>query len=220
MDFFPECRICGSSEANINNRLFSPCLCRGSMKYIHEECLYTWRLLSVKTTSKYQCEQCKYYYHLQDVGIITRYLSDKIVSWHICLILTMLVLIVMISIPTLVYYINIGDNKITFDSIFIIIVTIGIVNLVAMFIYYYITHNGYLAYIFSWKIILCNIMPNLILFTYSIVINWIQGLTIAYISLGSIGISFLIMIIYIFIYDTLCEETGEKELERVMDISE
>lgn len=35
----PLCRICLSEENNIENPLFSPCKCKGTMKYIHLTCL-------------------------------------------------------------------------------------------------------------------------------------------------------------------------------------
>lgn len=34
----PQCRICLDEDGE----LFSPCLCRGSVKYVHRECLNTW----------------------------------------------------------------------------------------------------------------------------------------------------------------------------------
>ena len=62
----PECRICGEG-AEGNSRLFSPCLCRGSMKYIHINCLEHWRELSPNRNSKYRCDQCRYEYRLDRV---------------------------------------------------------------------------------------------------------------------------------------------------------
>lgn len=54
----PACRICLES----NGILFSPCLCNGSIKYVHETCLETWRKKSINVLSKTHCEQCKYKY--------------------------------------------------------------------------------------------------------------------------------------------------------------
>ena len=39
-----ECRICLEEDEICN--LISPCLCRGTTKYIHEKCLNEWRILS------------------------------------------------------------------------------------------------------------------------------------------------------------------------------
>lgn len=54
----PECRICqcGPEEG----RMISPCKCKGSMKFVHAECLQKWRELSSNRKSFFQCEQCLY----------------------------------------------------------------------------------------------------------------------------------------------------------------
>ena len=43
----PICRIC----LETNGILFSPCLCNGTIKYVHETCLDTWRKLSINVLS-------------------------------------------------------------------------------------------------------------------------------------------------------------------------
>ena len=65
----PICRICYSSNSNIENPLVSPCKCNGSMKYIHFKCLK--HSIEVNLTKKieanykyyiwknYSCEICK-----------------------------------------------------------------------------------------------------------------------------------------------------------------
>ncbi|CAI2183089.1 7113_t:CDS:2 [Funneliformis geosporum] len=58
------CRICfaGSEEEDNLGRLISPCQCKGTMRYVHVECLNHWRLQSQKQTSFFQCDECKYKY--------------------------------------------------------------------------------------------------------------------------------------------------------------
>lgn len=53
------CRICLEDES-INNILISPCLCKGSMKFIHRTCLDMWRKSNTK--AYYECDICKYKY--------------------------------------------------------------------------------------------------------------------------------------------------------------
>lgn len=53
------CRICLDDEST-DNKLISPCLCKGSMKFIHRTCLDTWRKSNTK--AYYQCDICKYKY--------------------------------------------------------------------------------------------------------------------------------------------------------------
>ena len=56
------CRICfgGKEDENELGRLISPCLCKGSMRYVHQYCLHQWRNTSSNKKSFYQCDQCKY----------------------------------------------------------------------------------------------------------------------------------------------------------------
>ena len=61
------CRICfdGDSADSGPRRLFSPCLCSGSMSSVHVECLNAWRRASNNNTSYYACDQCRYKYRFQ-----------------------------------------------------------------------------------------------------------------------------------------------------------
>ncbi|KAG0225978.1 hypothetical protein BGW42_003966 [Actinomortierella wolfii] len=56
-----QCRIClgGPDEVELG-RLISPCMCKGSMKYVHIACLNEWRARSPKRESHYKCDTCKY----------------------------------------------------------------------------------------------------------------------------------------------------------------
>lgn len=63
------CKICLCEDNEADNPLINPCLCSGSMKYIHADCLKTW--LKSKITTKFfkflivhsfknvKCELCK-----------------------------------------------------------------------------------------------------------------------------------------------------------------
>ena len=63
------CRICYSEEDNIENPLFRPCKCSGSMGYIHLKCLKHWirsniefdntDLIITYNINKIKCELCK-----------------------------------------------------------------------------------------------------------------------------------------------------------------
>ena len=49
----PVCRLCfGDEETSETGKLFSPCLCKGTMKYIHIECLNKWRWRRYVTSRK------------------------------------------------------------------------------------------------------------------------------------------------------------------------
>lgn len=61
----PTCRICmgGADEG----RLFSPCLCKGSMRFVHVHCLQRWRQEKETHPSFYRCDQCHYNYNMRRV---------------------------------------------------------------------------------------------------------------------------------------------------------
>ena len=54
------CRVC-RTESTPNRPLFYPCVCTGSIKYIHQECLLEW----LKYSKKEYCELCKHKYTFQ-----------------------------------------------------------------------------------------------------------------------------------------------------------
>ncbi|KAF9976156.1 hypothetical protein BGZ73_009070 [Actinomortierella ambigua] len=70
-----QCRIClgGPDEAELG-RLISPCMCKGSMKYVHVECLNEWRTRSPKRESHYKCDTCKYEFSFRRTSF-AKYLS-------------------------------------------------------------------------------------------------------------------------------------------------
>lgn len=65
----PVCRICLMEESEVDNPLFAPCKCAGSMRHIHHGCLKTWfankrimKVSNIVTTyfwKNLECELCK-----------------------------------------------------------------------------------------------------------------------------------------------------------------
>ena len=49
------CRVC-RCEGTADRPLFHPCICTGSIKFIHQECLVQW----LKYSKKEFCELCNY----------------------------------------------------------------------------------------------------------------------------------------------------------------
>ncbi|KAG0360808.1 hypothetical protein BC939DRAFT_470479 [Gamsiella multidivaricata] len=74
-----QCRIClgGVDEEDTLGRLISPCLCKGSMKYVHVECLNAWRARSPKPESHYKCDTCKYSFSFRRTSF-ARYLAHPL----------------------------------------------------------------------------------------------------------------------------------------------
>ena len=61
-----ECRFCleRGSPASKTNPLLSPCICSGSVKYVHKECLGKWRLTTLRPDQDLICPLCKTIYSL------------------------------------------------------------------------------------------------------------------------------------------------------------
>nr|CDS21167.1 E3 ubiquitin protein ligase MARCH8 [Echinococcus granulosus] len=64
----PFCRICYDSNDESNNmemesrgRLIAPCLCDGSMKYVHQCCIQRW----IKISRSRKCELCNFRYAIR-----------------------------------------------------------------------------------------------------------------------------------------------------------
>ncbi|GAA6006456.1 hypothetical protein JCM10207_004940 [Rhodosporidiobolus poonsookiae] len=59
----PMCRICfsGPDEDDLG-KLFSPCMCRGTSRFVHQACLEGWRKASQNQRSFYACDLCNYKY--------------------------------------------------------------------------------------------------------------------------------------------------------------
>jgi hypothetical protein len=62
----PICRIChGGAELG---RLFTPCRCRGTTRFVHPACLAAWRTVSVGRDSFYVCDVCGFRYNVRRAG--------------------------------------------------------------------------------------------------------------------------------------------------------
>eukprot|EP00927_Polykrikos_kofoidii_P066367 TRINITY_DN61982_c0_g1_i1.p1 TRINITY_DN61982_c0_g1~~TRINITY_DN61982_c0_g1_i1.p1 ORF type:complete len:312 (-),score=29.61 TRINITY_DN61982_c0_g1_i1:31-966(-) len=60
----PCCRACHTEEAkaevglDVADQLLSPCLCTGSVQWIHMRCLDAWRIASLRRANRHCCELC------------------------------------------------------------------------------------------------------------------------------------------------------------------
>lgn len=66
------CRICFDNTSSINNlnypdTLISPCLCKGTSKWIHRSCLDQWRKTG-NCQYFYHCDICKFKYQFEYIG--------------------------------------------------------------------------------------------------------------------------------------------------------
>merc|ERR1719193_2423675 len=73
------CRIClESEETRATGRLFAPCICKGSMKYVHTKCLNEWRALATGTKNFYECPQCKFKYKIERTPLADFFEDDRL----------------------------------------------------------------------------------------------------------------------------------------------
>ena len=79
------CRFCHSDEAS-EASLITPCECKGSMRYVHPECLSNWRKTSEKARD--QCTLCgtKYMYSKYDLAHYPHVISLSLLILWMCVI--------------------------------------------------------------------------------------------------------------------------------------
>jgi len=78
VDEAPTCRICFDTGNGCGvGRLFSPCECRGSMRYVHVGCLDEWRCSATNDSAYYRCDSCHYNYRLQRTQVAVMLLSPN-----------------------------------------------------------------------------------------------------------------------------------------------
>ncbi|KAF9481025.1 hypothetical protein BDN70DRAFT_831834 [Pholiota conissans] len=67
-----QCRICfdGVEAEKELGRLIRPCLCKGSISYVHINCLKQWRNSSASQSAFFQCPQCRYQYRFARTSIV------------------------------------------------------------------------------------------------------------------------------------------------------
>ncbi|VDN99509.1 unnamed protein product [Rodentolepis nana] len=71
---YPFCRICHDTSADeTHGRLIAPCLCDGSLKYVHEKCIQRW----VDISNSKRCELCHFEYEISSY-------TKPINEWRCC----------------------------------------------------------------------------------------------------------------------------------------
>ena len=93
------CRFCFEDE-NDDSKIISPCMCKGSMKYVHHTCLIKW----IQSSSKYFCPVCKYNYEYTEksknikIGLLYKYAD------FISIILLVFLILSLIIIPNIILF--------------------------------------------------------------------------------------------------------------------
>lgn len=90
------CRICHSCDED--EQLISPCLCKGSGRWVHRKCLQEWRVKSSRADSYHTCELCQHQYTVTCAGWARALCHDAVQ-----IALTTLLLLCAISLGALVW---------------------------------------------------------------------------------------------------------------------
>jgi len=53
-----ECRYC-SEESKNHDEFISPCLCKGTMEFVHKDCLNKWLDVNLQSENYFKCSDCK-----------------------------------------------------------------------------------------------------------------------------------------------------------------
>ncbi|KAF3199214.1 hypothetical protein TWF192_010680 [Orbilia oligospora] len=106
-----QCRIClDQTMEDVDpelGRLISPCKCKGSARYVHEECLRAWRLHSANSQSFYKCPTCHFEYRFLRLRVAQMMASTVLVGSITALILLITVYILgFVADPIINLYIN------------------------------------------------------------------------------------------------------------------
>ena len=71
-------RVTYESPAGEGGRLLRPCKCKGSQKYVHEDCLSLWRLQDpLRKRNYFECPTCQHRYRLQRLSY-SRWISSTV----------------------------------------------------------------------------------------------------------------------------------------------
>ena len=95
-----ECRVCLDSCEEGENKLLNICGCKGSVKYIHRDCVKRW---IKERKGNITCELCKTKYDTKKIGINMKDENEFYCSY---VFLTLLILIVLIVIYIIIYVMN------------------------------------------------------------------------------------------------------------------
>jgi len=76
-----ECRFCleRGSLTSKTNPLLSPCVCRGSIRFVHKECLGKWRVTTLRPDQDLICPLCKTVYNL---SVLRMFVKELIPAYN------------------------------------------------------------------------------------------------------------------------------------------
>ena len=97
------CRIC--LEDDSPEAMIAPCLCKGSQKWVHRECLDLWRT-NESDRAFSRCTECLYEYRMQPTSNRNHHFKFYLFVTRDILFMTLLVQAVIISAASVIYLID------------------------------------------------------------------------------------------------------------------
>ena len=132
------CRICMDTNSP-TNRLISPCRCRGSLRYIHEECLKTWLSTREGEITEMKCELCNSDFRMEFVvGNVCRPKQSFDEGFTQCLFVPLLIgvsALLLFVMALLIERFGESENDTSYSIVLIIICLVSVVFLLVLVVY-------------------------------------------------------------------------------------
>ena len=75
-----ECRICFDSYSTLYDPMLSPCLCRGTSKWVHKSCIQHWREVNLGNEYFFICNTCRHEYSVRKVYPDEDYIIENFIN--------------------------------------------------------------------------------------------------------------------------------------------
>ncbi|UJR10972.1 hypothetical protein I4U23_015157 [Adineta vaga] len=94
-DHVKQCRICLDTENT--NDMISPCLCTGTLAYVHRNCLNHWRSGNANGKAFKYCDLCQFKYIIETVVGDPKAERERLIKYHLYVLRDLLVIILLIQ---------------------------------------------------------------------------------------------------------------------------
>lgn len=161
-----ECRICYEKKNQFFNKLISPCNCKGSMKYIHQYCLY--KYFPNKYCNICKCKFKTNIYLFFDLGLT--FLMELFIINFVYFFISFYFNIIRISIISLIIFENIFiyiqiNKELILSKNYILILSYAYYFSKSIISIFFIVYSSDIICYYIFPIILC-IQLNIIMYYY------------------------------------------------------
>jgi hypothetical protein len=159
------CRFCLSEDNERSNPLLSPCLCAGTMKFVHRNCLIQWRTVTTFNMFKTNCQLCHAPY-----AIPRRWLEERMPYvdkfWDYVLSQTFFIIV-------LVYYLHILIGSRLFEKE----INIYLISKISITVFNYLLFNTSFIYALYYFFLIKKVINKQLYFYYNAynILQYISG---------------------------------------------